>query len=286
MAAVLYCRDPLSPRRVDPHFAAEAAAVTERGGVVGKLDHDAAMRGDVAEAVATVPRDLGAAWYRGWMLPVDRYRAVAEAVADRGVHLCTTAAEYRRAHELPGWYEVFAELTPASAWFPSRPGELPALTVPFGGKGIVKDYVKSRKHEWHEACYVPDLADTARLTAVARRMVELQGDFLAGGVVVRAYEPFTGPEARVWWLDGEPVFTGAHPDTPDEFAEPDLTGVRAAVAALGCRFVTTDLAARADGVWRVVEVGDGQVSDLPASADPGALVEALLAATERRALAE
>ncbi|WP_125623383.1 ATP-grasp domain-containing protein [Streptomyces sp. WAC 00631] len=38
------------------------------------------------------------------------------------------------------------------------------------------------------------------------------------------------------------------------------------VAELGCRFVTTDLALRSDGVPRVVEVGDGQASDLP----PGA----------------
>jgi hypothetical protein len=50
------------------------------------------------------------------------------------------------------------------------------------------------------------------------------------------------------------------------------------VAALGCRFVTTDLARRSDGVWRVIEVGDGQVSDFPAGADIGPLVKALTAA--------
>ncbi|MFD0528379.1 ATP-grasp domain-containing protein [Kitasatospora arboriphila] len=47
---------------------------------------------------------------------------------------------------------------------------------------------------------------------------------------------------------------------------------------LGCRFVTTDLARRADGAgWRVVEVGDGQVSDLPRGADAASLYAALLA---------
>jgi len=29
------------------------------------------------------------------------------------------------------------------------------------GPAIVKDYVKSRKHEWDEACFIPDLADLA-----------------------------------------------------------------------------------------------------------------------------
>ncbi|WP_342673459.1 ATP-grasp domain-containing protein [Streptomyces sp. ICBB 8177] len=47
------------------------------------------------------------------------------------------------------------------------------------------------------------------------------------------------------------------------------------VDALGCRFVTTDLALRSDAVWRLVEVGDGQVSDLPAATDQLRLLEPL-----------
>jgi ATP-grasp domain, R2K clade family 3 len=36
----------------------------------------------------------------------------------------------------------------------------------------------------------------------------------------------------------------------------------------GLPFVTADLVKRSDGIWRVIEVGDGQVSDRPASASP------------------
>jgi hypothetical protein len=36
--------------------------------------------------------------------------------------------------------------------------------------------------------------------------------------------------------------------------------------------VTVDLALRADGVWRVIEVGDGQVSDRPTTISPGHFV--------------
>ena len=35
-------------------------------------------------------------------------------------------------------------------------------------------------------------------------------------------------------------------------------------------FITVDLVRRSDGAWRVVEVGDGQVSDRPATATAGA----------------
>lgn len=101
--------------------------------------------------------------------------------------------------------------------------------------------------------------------------------------MLRAFERFTAAgdtatQVRVWWRDGEPRLMTAHPDSPyAEFSPPELGRVRAAVAALDCPFVTTDLALRADGVWRVVEVGDGQVSDLHGEADPAAFARLLTA---------
>ncbi|MFD7661199.1 GNAT family N-acetyltransferase [Streptomyces sp. NPDC059788] len=85
--------------------------------------------------------------------------------------------------------------------------------------------------------------------------------------------------ARVWWVDGEPVLVGAHPDTPGRCPRPDLSAVapvvRAALRRLGCRFVTTDLALRPAGGWRVTGVDDGQVGELPGGADSGTLIETL-----------
>lgn len=284
--ALLTCGDPLRPRRADRHFAVTASAARELGATVALIDHDAAARGDAEAAVAAVPSGLGPTWYRGWMLTGDHYAALAGALADRGCELVTDAKRFRRGHELPGWYHGLAPVTPRSVWLATEPGHTPsrdrlaALAAALRpGPAIVKDYVKSRKHEWDEACFVPDVADTERLAAVVARFVELQGDFLAGGIVLRAFEDLVGDEARVWWLDGEPVVTTAHPDTPDvTVRQPDLGVVTPLVRALDCRFVTTDLARRRDGDWRVVEVGDGQVSDLPAGVDPRLLLEPLVRA--------
>ncbi|WP_262402390.1 ATP-grasp domain-containing protein [Actinomadura sp. CNU-125] len=223
-----------------------------------------------------VPDGLGAVWYRGWMLAADEYAALASALKPRGATLLTHPDDYRRAHELPGWHDTFAGLTPHSVWRPLPPGgdpggagELAELARPLSaGPGVVKDYVKSCKHEWDEACFVPDVHNAARLRDVAAKMIALRGDFLAGGLVVREFEEYVGAgEARVWWVDGEPVLVGPHPDSPDVEPVPDVTDVAPAVRSLGCRFITTDLARRSDGRWRVVEVGDGQVSDLPSSVD-------------------
>ncbi len=275
---VLFCADPLDPRRVDPHFAREAETLRATGGALALLDHELLRRGEAAEAVRRVPRGSGGVWYRGWMVTAAEYQALAKALAARGGALMTPPDGYQRAHELPGWYDTFAGLTPPSVWLPLVPREVPspaalaeAVRDLPPGPGVVKDYVKSRKHEWAEACYVPDLGDAERLHRTVRRMVELQDDFLTGGVVIRQYEEYDTAEARVWWVDGDPVLIGPHPDSPDAECVPALDRVRPAVRALGCRFVTTDLARRADGEWRVVEVGDGQVSELPATADVGDL---------------
>ena len=168
---VLFCADPLNPRRVDDHFAAQADAVRAAGGTVGLIDHDALTRGDADAAVRRLPRGLGPAWYRGWMIGADHYGDLASALADKGGELVVPPDNYRRAHELPGW-----------------------------------------------------------------------------------------------------------PDLP---REPDLSGVAAPVRVLGCRFVTTDLARRTDGTWRVVEVGDGQVSDLPGTVDPYPLMDRLSSCAAR-----
>ncbi|MFF8967237.1 ATP-grasp domain-containing protein [Streptomyces globisporus] len=286
----LFCADPLKASRPDPQFAEDVAAARAAGGRIALLDHDALLAGDAAGAVARVARDSGPYWYRGWMVPSGRYGELETALGTRGCTLLTDAVGYRRAHEIPGWYEEFDGLTPRSVWCATVPGapppsaeELAGLAAPLGpGPGIVKDFVKSRKHEWHEACYVPELADRKQLASVVDRFVELQGDFLAGGLVLRAFEPFVaGGEARVWWVDGEAVLVTAHPDTPDRLPVPELDSVREAVGRLGLRWVTTDLALREDGVWRVVEVGDGQVSGLPGGAGTGGLFAALAAAGAR-----
>ncbi len=276
--AVIFCSDPLAPRRVDAQYAAEAELVRDAGATVALLDHDALLAGDTTAAVRRVPADLGPAWYRGWMIPGDAYAALAAALDARGVTLLTSPEHYRRAHELPGWYATFAAATPPSVWSVGVPGDLAALVAPLPpGPGIVKDYVKSRKHEWHEACYLPDLADRAAVQTVVDTFVERQAESLAGGIVVRAYEDFdTGGEARAWWLDGEAVLITPHPDTPELRPEPALDAVAPMVSELGCRFVTTDLARRTDGEWRVIEVGDAQVSGIAAADQFGELLPALL----------
>jgi hypothetical protein len=309
---LLFPADVLHPRRPDEHFAAEAAAARNAGLEIALVDHDLLAAGRARQAVARVPSGLpvdpGAdsstadptdgstaapaahtdgctAVYRGWMLRGDRYAGFVEALAERGVRLRTSAEQYRRAHELPGWYPALAEVTPRSVWTvgDDRAGFDRAREELGDGPGVLRDYTKSMKHYWHEAVFVPDLTDAAAAWAVASRLRELRDDEFSGGFVLRRFELFDGGEVRTWWVEGVCRLVTAHPDTAHDQPSHDpshqvdlsasLSVIAPLVAGLGLRFVTVDLARRTDGVWRVIELGDGQVSDRPATTPPEDLID-------------
>jgi hypothetical protein len=194
--------DPLRPRRADDPFAAEAAAAMDAGITVAFIDHDAlAGPGGAGRAVARVPDAGAAAVYRGWMLRAGQYAALSDALAARGVQLRTSAAQYRRAHELPGWYPALAQVAPQAEWTEGdgEPGFRLACERLGSGPAVLRDYVKSMKHYWHEAAYIPDLADAGSAWKVAARFRELREDEFTGGFVLRRFEHFTSAEARTWW---------------------------------------------------------------------------------------
>ena len=306
--------DPLRPRHVDPRFEPEAEAARDAGHQVIVVDHDGLTTpGGAAAAVAGVPvgsdgparmsgvgvpesrkasldSDLPSnqpadgdadprAVYRGWMLRSEQYVAFAAALAARGVLLRTSPQQYQQAHELPGWYPAFSGLTPPSVWTSgANRADFDRCRRELGsGPVVLRDYTKSMKHYWAEAALIPEIAVADAAWRVASRFLELREDDFVGGFVLRRYEDFDTAEARTWWVDGRCVLIGAHPDARNQSSpqDPDLSAVTPVIAGLGLPFVTVDLAHRFDGTWRVVEIGDGQVSDRPAGVEPGALITAL-----------
>jgi hypothetical protein len=274
--------DPLRPGRPDDHFAAEARAAAGCGVTVAIVDHDELCGpGDARRAVARVPADGGEAVYRGWMLSSGQYTRFAGAVAARGVALRTSPGQYQRAHELPGWYPVLAPVTPRAEWTAGGGREeFRRACARLGpGPAVLRDYVKSMKHYWDGAAYIPELGDQAAAWRIAARFRELRDDDFAGGFVIRRFERFSSAEVRTWWTGGTCRLITPHPDTPGDQPPPDLdlTPFTPLIGSLGLPFVTADLARRADRTWRLIELGDGQVSDRPATTSPAALIAAALA---------
>lgn len=270
--------DPLYPERPDEYFASEAGAARALDIEVFVVDHDALTSEEGGGRAVRRVRGTGEAVYRGWMIPSPAYAMLEQALATRDVRLRTNAAAYRTAHELPGWYDAFASLTPMTVVVsgPGSSGLAEALKQMPDGAAVVKDYVKSMKHYWDEAAFIPDVRDLGAATRVAERFLELRDAELVGSLVLRQFERFQPGEARTFWLDGRLILVTPHPDTPTiERTDLALGPVEQAVGSLTARFVTVDVALSKEGATRVVEVGDGQVSDLPETLERANLISAL-----------
>lgn len=275
--------DPVNSREVEPDFADQAAAAERAGFAVHLLSfEDLVYESTPRRAVRRVPEDAGPCLYRGWMLKPPAYAALAAALDTRGAPLLVGPSAYVYAHQLPGWYSDFQRVTAPTVWTAS--GDLEearaALRRLPPGPAIVKDYVKSAKHRWHEACFIPDTRDEVAALGVVQTFLDEQGADLNGGVVLRAYRPYpsrgvderTGApiieERRVFLWRGRPLVIQG-----DEAALLDEPLITDALSRVRSPFVSLDVARLNDGRWEVVELGDGQVSGLR-DMDPRAFFEA------------
>jgi hypothetical protein len=302
MATFLFPSEPFSPRRVDPDFARELAAVEDVGSAVGLVELDALLEAhDVERAIRHVPTNAGLAIYRGWMLTPTQYTDLYQALAHRGTVLINSPAQYRHTHYLPESYPVIAKDTPHTVWLPTRGvpdfDHVGELLSRFGDAPIiVKDYVKSRKHEWADACYIPSAADPTAVERVVRRFCALQGEDLNEGLVFREYVPFRrlgvhpksgmplSEEYRVFILDGAPLLTTEYwEDAAYTASVPPLDQFWMVLKAVNSRFFTADLACTEAGRWMIVELGDGQVAGLPEHADPPQFYGRLITRLDARA---
>ena len=293
---LIFCADPLDRRRVDSVYEREAEAAQQAGLDYALLNFEALV--DARDALAATRRIAPAAnpevaVYRGWMLRPATYEQLYEALAALNIFLINIPLAYRHCHYLPESYPLIAGQTPRSVWLEAKNGlsidQIMEALRSFGEKPLIlKDYVKSRKHEWAEACYIPSAADRAAVERVVKRFLALQGPELNEGLVFREFVPFEPlathaksgmpltKEFRLFFLNGRRLLAapyweaGAYGDLtlPDDLFHETARRVHS-------RFFTMDVARRLDGVWMIVELGDGQVAGLPEQADASIFYRAL-----------
>lgn len=292
--AVFFCRQIGRERGVDEMYAEEAREASAAGLVVNLVDHDAAAAGEFDRAVRAIDADgRGRRFvYRGWMLKVPAYRGLIGALEGRRWCATTSPEDYEACHHLPGWAGDLAELSPRSAWIPHDPPfetwELTELLEKFDGPVMVKDYVKSEKQAWNEACFIPDSRDRERAIKVITRFVELRESNFEGGLVIREFVRLVpngvdgrsgmplSKELRSFWRGTTCVAITDYWHHHDCQSVPPIA--QEAAQRINRPFYTIDLAMTIEGEWLVIEVGDGQVSALPESLSPRQFYSALVAA--------
>lgn len=226
--------------------------------------------------------------YHGWMMPPEIYTKFHNKCKSFGYELINSPGQYLACHHFNGWYESLIGMTPKSLIIPKYYDLRTMMEHVMSWMEsnqcavIIKDYVKSLKHDWHEACFIPKDANALHITKVIAKFLAIkedQNDF-QGNLVVRNFVdlkyigkhdksglPLT-KEFRTFVLNGKLLptyeywsqgsYSGDVP--PTTFIEKAAEKVFKATKS---NLFTVDVAQLADNNWTCIEVGDGQVSAIP-----------------------
>jgi ATP-grasp domain, R2K clade family 3 len=282
---VLFPNDALKPKTVDFLFQEEEQAARKQGFSAQIFDFNALVfNNDPEVACMRIPAaaDMQLALYRGYMMTVDQYSQLFEELKRKNIILLTQPEEYAATHLLPNWYPLVQKTTPETIILSKD--ELDDVDSVYehisawaNQAAIVKDYVKSRKHEWDEACFIPNVADKQACLKVIKTFITRQGNDLAGGLVLRKFldlqkrslpdGTIVPVETRCFIFHHKLLLAydrWGHAQTM--IADPSW--YEPIFKAIPSPFFSLDIAQQTNGQWSVIEAGDGQVSGLPDGLNP------------------
>lgn len=241
---LLYPSNPLRRDKPDEAYEEEYAVALQLGFAASLFSFEEFLAGDfrARPSLVSAPTLL----YRGWMLTPQNYTRLHCAIAGHGAKLLTSAQQYERCHYLPGWYAQLKEFTPVTHFFRESEDVAAQLRARSWTGCFLKDYVKSLSAENGSLIH-----DLATIPAVIEKMRSYRGE-IEGGLCARQIEDFEpATEERHFVFQGKPFSrTGFIPEV-----------VQSAAERIDNPFFTVDTVMRRDSVTRIIELGDGQVSD-------------------------
>lgn len=285
---ILFCEDPLQSKKVEPDFEAEYTAAIENGFETALVNYEELLAGN--EQDKTLNRILYSdvlkeVIYRGWMLTPVKYTGLYNQLLSKNHKLINTPQEYQNCHYLPDSLQYIQDRTPLTI-FEKYTGSDSIEAIlnrsEIFGKNpvIIKDYVKSEKHDWDTACFVKDASDKSKLRETILNFMALRGTFLNEGMVVREFlalnELTIHSKSQMPLTEEYRLFFYRHQlvglyDYWEEgvyaFSKPDTKDFEQLAAHIGSHFFSMDIARKQNGDFVIIELGDGQVSGLPDALD-------------------
>lgn len=293
---IVFGSHPFEPRKPDPGFEQEFNAAMAAGCSVNIVSMEGLLEERNANrAVRWITPKEGptAAVYRGWMLSETDYTSLGAALRQVNLDLINDPNQYATCHYLPNSYSLIEAHTAHSNWFevkvvPNDEQILNALRV-FGDRAVVvKDYVKSQKHYWSTACFIPKASDSARALCVVREFLKSQGSSLNRGLVFREFLELEtagkhgksgmplSREVRLFFLNGKRLLCADYWNAGVALPTEDELHIFDELAqTIPSNFFSMDIAKLKAGPWIVMELGDGQVAGLPEGLDPVEFYRAL-----------
>jgi hypothetical protein len=285
---ILFCESALEANKVDEDFKDQFISAEENG--FGTLlfsfeDLTSADSSSVATKRIKASDKLVNVIYRGWMLTPKQYSILYYDLLSKNYQLINTVQEYLNCHYLPDSLKFIENRTPKTVFekFDSENSIdiLIEKSKIFGQKPIIlKDYVKSEKHDWETACFVPDASDPYRFKKTIHKLIELRGQHLNEGIVAREFVelndltihsksgmPLT-EEYRLFFCNKKLVGIFDYWEEGEyKLSKPDTTEFEDIAKGVESKFFSMDIARQKNGELIIIELGDGQVAGLPDKTD-------------------
>lgn len=246
MMRILFPSSPFNPKVSDDLVKEQYESFLRAGYGVSLFSLESLQSGRLI--LQLPPTEPGDFLYRGWMLTESEYRLLSEKIASLGSSLWTNPEQYLAAHHLPKWYPLIKDLTAETVILEQEEATEAILSSLSWDGYFVKDFVKSLKTSCGSR-----ITNPRQLPALLREMKHFRGH-IEGGICLRKFEHLeANSEIRYFVIKGVPF-------APTASEVPHI--VTQVAARIKSPFFSVDVARRHDGVLRVVEIGDGQVSDL------------------------
>jgi hypothetical protein len=295
---ILFCDNPLDTNQVDSDYRKEFLSATENGFNTLLFSFENLTReNDALLATRRIKHSdtLQPVIYRGWMLKPNQYGFLYNTLLAKNYQLINSPVEYQNCHYLPDSYEFINKYTPKTVWLIVEDQQVDyqkifnAIAVFDDAPLIVKDYVKSQKHSWDTACYIPSPKNTENAKSVIGRFVELQNTDLNEGLVFREFIELNDltihsksgmplkQEYRLFFLNGE--LAGCYEyweeGTYKADEQPPLAMFEEIAKNIKSNFFSMDVAKTKQGKWIIIELGDGQVAGIPENVNRDAFYKGL-----------
>ena len=286
---ILFPCDPLRPHKPDADYASEFETAEANGFQCALFSLEELRAGNIREALKPCIPPLAAGeplTHRCWMMSDALYASLHAGLSEIEYVPLVSPTSYAEAHYLPLAYKHLAPLTAESRWMDGRDeDEAWKLYCEFGAcDAIIKDWVKSAKHRWRDACFIPAATTRERFGEIFRNFIAARGALFEKGIVLRRFhrlallhEDMKGQpvheEYRMFFLRGE--LLAATPALTDDGPFGQITRWCAIARHFSSPFITIDVAREESGNWLIIESGDAGVSGLPVSIEETAFYSAL-----------
>ena len=243
MNVLLYPASYLKRNCIDEAYLAEAEALEQKGFTTFVFNSETFIHDDFSALKGKT------VIYRGWMLTAEEYERLQLRIESFGAVMLTSHEDYIKAHYLPSWVETLKEFTPKTHVFRSVVAAREYIIHHQNEKKtyFIKDFVKSLKTE--TTSFISDVEQFDTWV----NEVEFYKGFVEGGICLRDVEDFVEEtELRFFVLKGV-----LYANSKKRIIPEIVTDVK---ALIDLPFYSIDVVKNKSGIWRLVEIGDGQVS--------------------------